>query len=159
MVWSRVSRYLVVMLALALPMSISNAGNTLGKRMSIAVQGYGLHKDIEQTYARLRAERRLTTSFLGNDITPILLKHIPLGATFEEAENILRAAGFTIGPRETRYVGPGEKRYGETAWIKGFAGGFWYGYGVDVGVALTPRSPDDYSIVVDITGHIFLNTL
>jgi len=60
--------------------------------------GQQLRAEIEKRYKELVATRELR-SLNGNDIDDVVLKYVPLGTSFDDAEKILRDAGFKVDPR------------------------------------------------------------
>ena len=75
------------------------------KRLQIAERGQSLRRAIDETYKRLEESKAIKPMLMGgNSITDIVLKFIPLGMPFDEAEDTLRAAGFVIEPRQKSYL-------------------------------------------------------
>src|SRR5207249_9735577 len=64
-------------------------------------RGKQLRAEIEAAYKQLKSAKKLRTGIKGNDITELVLKYVPIGTSFDDAENILRFAGFTVHPRPT----------------------------------------------------------
>lgn len=56
--------------------------------------GKRLRADIESAYRELRRQDQLDM-----DITNVIQEYLPAGIPFNDAEGILRAAGFTVSPR------------------------------------------------------------
>jgi hypothetical protein len=78
------------------------------------------------------------------------LRFIPIGTSFDDAERVLRAAGFRVrvrpGPNPpSRY----SDRYDVIASIMGYDQGLFYRY--DLFIDLVPTSAGDYSNIADIT--------
>jgi hypothetical protein len=72
-----------------------------------AQRGAQLQADIVATYRQLRQNAALRFAPQGgNDVTPMVLRYIPLGATMDDARAILRAAGYslTIAPDGALYA-------------------------------------------------------
>jgi len=60
-------------------------------------RGWPLRTEIDASYQQLRATKRLTRRLdQPNHVTPLVLKYIPVGTSFDEAAAILRAANCTI---------------------------------------------------------------
>jgi hypothetical protein len=65
----------------------------------LAQRGARLQADITTTYKELRQNQALRFAPQGgNDVTPVVLKYIPLGASMDDAIAILRAAGYYLTP-------------------------------------------------------------
>lgn len=63
-------------------------------------RGKQLRADLDEEYRLLLETHSLKTAiFGGNDVTDTVLRTIPIGTSFDDAETILRAAGFIVGPR------------------------------------------------------------
>src|SRR5437763_13898291 len=81
-------------------------------------RGKQLRAEIEAVYKQLKSAKKLRTGIKGNDITELVLKYVPIGTFFDDAENILRFAGFTVHPRpEANAAGNRPDRYHVSAWI------------------------------------------
>jgi hypothetical protein len=102
---------------------------------AIERRGMALRKEIEAIYADRIARRVLKRD---SDVTSTVLKYIPIGTTFDDAERILRAAGCEVG---FRYAGPVDGRFALE-----FEEGFF--------VQLFPRGPLDYSTVEKLSASI-----
>jgi hypothetical protein len=98
---NRVLAYIGILLVAGLPMlcahpamgqaSAPAAGAELSQR------GARLQADITATYQELRQNQALRFAPQGgNDVTPVVLKYIPLGATMDDAVAVLRAAGYYL---------------------------------------------------------------
>src|SRR5258708_31979110 len=61
-------------------------------------RGKQLRLEIEERYKKLTDDRALKSS-RPSDITDVVVKYIPVGTSFDDAENILRAAGFRVDSR------------------------------------------------------------
>jgi hypothetical protein len=69
------------------------AGGELSQR------GARLQADVTATFEALRQSQALRFAPQGgNDVTPVVLKYIPLGATRDDAVAVLRAAGYQLTP-------------------------------------------------------------
>jgi hypothetical protein len=63
-------------------------------------RGKLLRKVIDETYKQLADAKAIKSMGNGrNFITDVVVKYIPVGTPFDDAEAILRAAGFKVGPR------------------------------------------------------------
>jgi len=123
-------------------------------------RGKQLREAIEQEYQRLDDAKALTPRSGGN-ISELVLKFIPVGTSFDDAEQILRSAGFTVGPRGSpkemakspvRVPNP---KYQLTAEIIALHGSLFTFRTVSVAVYLTPKDPDNYDKVNEVGGSIY----
>lgn len=69
-----------------------------GSQNSLEIRGQALRKNIDAAYSKLVASG---VSVQGVNISDTVLLHIPPGTSFEDAEAILKAAGFEIAPPPT----------------------------------------------------------
>lgn len=107
--------------------------------------GRRLRAEIDAAYAQMKESKTLSNIVRqGNDVTPIVLKYIPVGIAFDDAKAILRSAGCVIPPLEQGHV------FGRSAMKDGM---------LEVkhtfAVELTPRTPGDFSVVGAVRGTIF----
>jgi hypothetical protein len=67
----------------------------------LEMRGKQLRSEIDERYKKLCAAKAIKPMGQGrNDIDDIVTKYVPIGISFNEAEIILRSAGFKVGPRE-----------------------------------------------------------
>jgi hypothetical protein len=136
------------------------AGRTEGtSKMSpeeIERRGKELRAALQQTYGELVAARKM--SGLETDITRFVTPYVSVGMTFEEAESILKAAGFTINPHPTadkaRDPNRGKDWHAVLASIPSFVHEFMRK--VSVYVTLLPKSPGDYTTVDNVKASFFV---
>lgn len=64
---------------------------------SLEQRGKQLREAIEHAYQQMLKEKLLGPD--GYDISKVVLRYIPIGTTFDDAEQILRCAGFKVEPR------------------------------------------------------------
>lgn len=114
------------------------ASHVIGHWIAIQAKGHQLRKEIGRT--------PVAVGYKGEDISRLVYKYIPVGTPFDHAEDILRAAGFSIGRRE---VLRGSRRWGEAASMQS-AGLFST---VLVEIDLFPTAPDDYRAVGAVTAN------
>lgn len=120
---------------------------------SSEVRGRQLRAEIDATYKKLVKDRQLKPQGRGrNFITDVVMKYIPVGMSFEHAETILRAAGFTILPRTPNPHLPEAEKYDERAVIERYVP-TTLGK-TTVTVSLRPRGFDDYSTVQAVSAEI-----
>ena len=121
-------------------------------------RGKQLRAEIELVYKELKTTKKLRTGIKGNDIGEIVRKYVPIGTSFDDAENILRFAGFKVYPRPAaNAAGNRPDRYHVSAWIDPLDQGLTWN--VQVIVSLKPKAPGDYSDVSEISAGIFYNSL
>jgi hypothetical protein len=64
---------------------------------ALSQRGARLQADVTATYRELRQNQALRFAPQGgNDVTPIVLKYIPLGASVDDAITVLHAAGYLL---------------------------------------------------------------
>jgi hypothetical protein len=115
-------------------------------------RGIQLRADIEQRYAELSAEQQLKPMG-GNDISDIVLKYIPVGTSFDDAEKLLWLAGFNVDPRPSAHpLGNRPDKYDVVASIDPFIGHLFYK--TSVYVHLSPKIPGDYNEVSKVYAGI-----
>jgi len=118
-------------------------------------RGRQLRLDIDRTYKKLSEEGAIKNQGMGrNFITDVVTKYIPLGTSFDDAEAILRAAGFTVYPRipNPRISDLYPEKHDVIATIDQYVPTPFGKTSVDV--ALRPRAPGDYSVVQNVTAEI-----
>jgi hypothetical protein len=128
---------------------------------SLELRGKQLRMAIEQDYQRLE-ESKTINSKTGSDITAAVVRYIPMGTSFDDAEQILRSAGFDVGSRfgpKSPAIGfrlPNQ-RYVLTARINSLHGSLFSLRTVSVIVFLAPDNPDIYEKVVGVSASILLS--
>jgi|SRR5437867_1725526 len=121
-------------------------------------RGKQLRAEIESAYKELKSANKLRGGIKGNDIDEIVLKYVPIGTSFDDAENILRHAGFKVYPRPAADAGGNRPDKSHVhAWIDSLDHGF--GWNVRVIVLLGPKAPGDYTDITGISAGIFYDTL
>jgi len=108
--------------------------------------GTQLRADIEQAYRALQRQHQLDM-----DISNVIQRYLPAGMSFNDAEAVLRAAGFTVSPRPRPKHAHPQWYYGY-AEIKPLHSGLLYS--VSVAVVLEPPGPDDYSVLRRANGSL-----
>ena len=122
-------------------------------------RGADLRTSLKKKYAELVSSGKLSGG--RNNITNSVLPFIPIGISFDEAETILRAAGFNVEPYPDLNAPPNPNRtrdwYGVVATIPAFVERF--GMKVSVYIMLLPKSPGDYTTVSDVKASFLVLTL
>lgn len=134
-------------------LNISNADTSPD---ALEQRGKQLHAAIQLTYKHLKDTRSLKPI---NDITEVVNRFIPIGTTFDEAEQILRNSGVRIEPRPS--ANPSNSypwKYDVIATIDSFD---WtmFPSKVSVSVHLSPIAPGDYDKVIGIKAGIGFSNL
>jgi len=108
-------------------------------------RGKELRNEIDSVYQTLKAEKKL--SGRGTDISDRVRKYIPPGTSFDDAEEILRSAGFDVSSRPSSNTTDNRPdRYSVVGFLK-LDG--WLGFKIQAIASLTPKGPGDYSEVID----------
>ena len=120
--------------------------------------GNKLREAFQREYDRLVASGGLNAGIHGTDVSGVLEQYIPPGTTFQEAEQDLLTAGFTIKQRPNAAVEADPNRavdwYAVVATISPFASA---GYSrIDLSVSLLPPAPGEYSVVKKATAVFFV---
>jgi hypothetical protein len=115
--------------------------------------GKQLRKDIDRAYKSFVETGKLKNQGTGrNYITDVVTRYIPVGSSFERAEEILRAGGFEIQPRiPNRYL-PEVEKYDERALIEHYQPTVLGK--TSVVILLRPPSPNDYSVIKNLVAEI-----
>jgi hypothetical protein len=117
--------------------------------------GKQLRRELKDIYATLRRTHDLGSPTRGHDVTDTVLKYIPAGTSFTDAEAILVAAGFRVDPRPGDVVNPYRPLEPQEPQLAKLPLGGWP-LGHYVLVALTPRANDDYSVVTRVSAAILM---
>ena len=121
-------------------------------------RGNQLRAEIEVIYRQLKDTKKLVGGHKGNDIGDVVRKYIPIGTSFEDGENCLRSAGFTVHPRPNlNATGNRPDKYHVSAFIDSMDRGNTYN--IQVIVSLGPKVPGDYSAIDQISAGIFYSSL
>jgi hypothetical protein len=92
----------------------------------------------------------------------VVVKYIPIGTSFDDAEEILRAAGFKVGKRYFEpllYRDNATKTIGSYSKIDNYKQLIPLFSNTRVGVLLEPKSKDDWSTVQNLEASISLTYL
>src|SRR5271169_1897778 len=142
--------FCVSMIALAIP--TKSDAETAAPRTeqmtadALKQRGERLRAEIDATYKQLRASNSIKIYIRGgNDATAIALRYIPIGISFDDAEAILRSAGYTVGHSEQGHI------VSRTT----LGGGLFELYSGEFAVDLAPKGPDDFRFVGEVSAIIF----
>jgi hypothetical protein len=119
----------------------------------IESRGERLRAEVEATYKNLNASHSLKSP---SDLTEMVVKYIPEGISFDDAERILRAAGCAVRLPSKGFRGPTlnfrDDVVGEFELSHSFLRKTMFE------VTLSPASRDDYSRVAKVVGAIWIET-
>ncbi len=120
--------------------------------------GKRLRTEIEANYHELQKNKKLIPGLKGNDISEIVRNYIPSGSSFDDAENILRSAGFVVEPRpDLTVINDRPDRYDVSAVIDSLDRGI--AHNVQVIVSLSPKVPGEYGRIYQVSASIFYTSL
>jgi hypothetical protein len=91
---------IILIFSIIKPCYAQGVDQTTNSTRDTAQLGKQLFSDIEQKYQALRKEGATTLDRV--DISAIIVKYIPIGTSFKDAENILVNAGFSLAPSPPR---------------------------------------------------------
>jgi hypothetical protein len=135
------------------------AENTTMIQSDIQERGKKLREQLSRVYDELGKAQKLSGG--GTNISDALPPYIVPGMSFQEAEAVLRAAGFIIRPHPDLSKAADPNRatdwYGVLAVINPFKKLF-LGHS-DLYVTLLPKQPGDYSTVEKVNATVFVSTL
>ncbi len=135
----------VAALAALLPIARPGTAADAAAPDPLTQRGWQLRAEIDATYQQLRASKTLTHRVdQTNDVTAVVVKYLPAGTSFDEAAAILSAAGCRIG------VDAQGHGYATLPMRDGLLQ-----VKHTLAVSLIPRSPNDYSIVGEVSGMIY----
>jgi hypothetical protein len=107
-------------------------------------QGKELRAELERVYGDPKGKR---DSLKGVDVSSIIARYIPIGTSFDDAERVLIAAGFTMAPRPPRPIDREPAPEWEKALRFTMSGGLVLDRtlfaSVTVGITLSPDIPGD----------------
>ncbi|WP_156545996.1 hypothetical protein [Cupriavidus sp. D384] len=103
-------------------------------------RGKLLRTEIDKTYQELDRTHSLRRE---NDISSVVLRYIPIGMSFDDAETVLHYAGFTLGPRPN--ANPTGNLPGKSA-VRAVIGHYTQKFPskTDVSVLIFPEEPGNY---------------
>ncbi|WP_321849146.1 hypothetical protein [Burkholderia diffusa] len=113
-------------------------------RQDLEVLGKRFRIEIDKAYQKVPQSGSTQEIDKAGDITWLAVRYIPLGSSFDDAEVILRAAGFSVGARP----GPNQPgnlphRYDVVARIEQYRTSLLFSR-TDVSVFLSPKAPGDF---------------
>ena len=118
-------------------------------------RGKDVRNEINSVYQTLKTEKKL--SGRGTDISDHVRKYIPPGSSFDDAEEILRSAGFSVSgrpPGDTTSNWPDRYDVGASLELYGS-----FAIKIQAIVSLTPKRPGDYGEVSGVSAGIFVSSL
>ncbi len=110
-----------------------------------ALKGKQLRAEIDARFDELKSSDTLHG---GADVTSIVTKYVPPGISFDDAKQILQAAG----------LGGGGLTLDGHRFFRVLIGG-WFFKDTTFAVELTPRSPGDFSVVQAVKGSLLVGYL
>jgi hypothetical protein len=156
----RISRLFAMSIAalsvgMSLPMRASGAGSGEVELSDLDARGKQLRAEIDGRRQYLVRTNTFRAGFRNNDITDIVERFVPAGMSFDDAEQILRAAGFVVESRPAASVpGNDPNRFNVTGSIKFYGRKGPFLPMVYIFVSLSPKAPGDYSAVCGVSGAI-----
>jgi hypothetical protein len=109
-----------------------------------------LREEIMSVFESLIRSNRLRGS---NDISSLVAGYIPVGISFDSAEQVLKSAGFTVYPRPPANTTENRPdRYNVAAFLQLDHGG---SAKIEAIVSLSPKGPGDYGEVAAVSAGIF----
>jgi hypothetical protein len=119
------------------------------KSNELEQRGKQLRKAIDEAYKKLE-DTHVIKGYGSNSIYDVVVHYIPIGTSFDDAEAILRAAGFKVGPRKQNSLS--HDLYEVAAVIEYYVP---TSFGrTDIDISLIPESPNNWKTVKDITAVI-----
>jgi len=113
-------------------------------------RGDDLRKEIDGIYRDLKAKHAVEREI---DVTPVLLKYIPIGMSFDVAEATLRAAGCSVGRHPTGLPQGSVSSDDRVDARRTLGRGFTF-MPPSFFVSLLPRKRGDYTIVGNVRAAI-----
>ncbi len=120
-------------------------GRSARSAAELVQQGKQLRAEIDARFYELKSSDALHG---GADVTSIVTKYVPPGISFDEAKQILQAAG----------LGGGGVTLDGHPFFRVLIGG-WFFKDTSFAVELTPRSPGDFSVVQAVKGSLLVGYL
>ncbi len=117
-------------------------------------RGEQLRAALEQTYSQLMSKNALRPRPYINDMTSFIKDHIDVGISFDDAEQILRAAGFVVCGRpsaDTQSNRPDKYEVQATLLLESR----WLS-AVEFAMGMAPAGPGDYRTVKNVWGAIII---
>ncbi|HMD73336.1 MAG TPA: hypothetical protein VKG05_05695 [Steroidobacteraceae bacterium] len=118
-------------------------GQSARSAAELVRQGKLLRAEIDARFYELKSS---DTLHAGADVTSIVTKYVPPGIPFDDAKQILQAAG----------LGAGGLTPDGHLFFRVLIGG-WFFKDTTFAVDLTPRAPGDFSVVQTVTGSLLVN--
>lgn len=134
----------------------------MNKVVDLDERGHQLRSDILALYSTMQSSKTLRARPHINDISDFIRKHLPDGISFDDAEHILRCAGFEVLGRPDINV-PDDPNWGKRddkydviatmSFPKRFISR------AELMLGMRPQSPGDYSTVNEIRAAIIVTHL
>ncbi|NIF39486.1 hypothetical protein F3J14_00910 [Burkholderia sp. Tr-862] len=113
-------------------------------RQDLEIRGKRFRTEIDKAYQKLPKSGPTQEIEEAGDITWLAVRYIPVGSSFDDAEVILRAAGFSVRPRPgPNQPGKLPHRYDVVARIEQYRTTLFFSR-TDVYVLLSPKAPGDF---------------
>ena len=124
---------------------------------ALVQRGKKLRIEIDVAYKKL-SDARVIKPRDASDITEVVIEYIPVGISFDEAECILRSAGFSVDPRPSDHpIGNRPDRFDVVGSIVPYVQQPLSR--VNVYISLSPNAPGDYRKVKKVNAAFVLSTL
>ena len=114
---------------------------------------------LQSNFDSLKKSDKLSFLITGNDVSEVVLRYIPIGSSFDKAEEVLRNAGFSVSARPG-IDPPGNRPDKHTVSADSYSilDAWPLGYKNRIAVVLEPREPGDYSRVEKLYALIIILT-
>lgn len=134
--------------------TIQKEKNTMSSD-SLEQRGKKLRAEVENIFRSLKATNSLKPMGQGrNFVTQAVIKYIPVGTSFDDAEAILRAAGCDVSPRSYEKLVGNQFYKSNVLGTLTLPGNFLSS--TKFSISLIPKSPGDYSVVNEAVAEIIV---
>jgi len=156
MVMTRSTRQGLRTLAFIIGISVFAIAFPKSQDLDVAQRGASLRREINAAYADAKSRNAFVHG--GYDVTSIVSKYIPAGTTFNEAEQVLRAAGCRVSAHSADFTRGGDSideriRLSSVVATRDMSRGIW-DMGYSWAVSLSPNQPGDYDVVAKMSSSI-----
>jgi hypothetical protein len=123
----------------------------------LKTRGQQLRADIDALYHGRKPHKEVHYNDPdGLDITDTVIKYLPIGISFDDAESILRFAGFKVSRKAAHEEGNTQSTARTEAHIVPYGHFlFFWSYYSSVNVTLIPKTTGDFGEVGEVSGNIF----